>query len=242
MLFLGPALLALSTPSSSFVGAPAQPSALTPPPPVTTAERLALRQSLTQLLPAEGEAPAFVRDDLLDAIEKLEAIEYVPQTPEFTLLGATGDWSLRALTEPEHASAVEAFQMRTAEIDLLGVEQCIGGDGTSTMSADFVLDDGALKGRLELDGTFSLTRMADSLDLRSGGRRLKLPRAPASMSVDELMQALHARLSAEFRADDDVRVGMQTMYMDEVLRVTRCMTGKLRGECMVHVRLGSGDN
>ena len=37
------------------------------------------------------------------------------------------------------------------------------------------------------------------------------------------------RANPEFHADDGVRIGMQTMYMDEALRITRCTTRTLAG-------------
>jgi len=209
------------------------------PPLATPAERIALRSAVVQLLPGRGSSPAFVRDELEAAVESLEAIEHGPETGAFHMLGLAGSWALRALSEPEHASALEAFQMRTADLTVLGIEQQIGGDGAAAMAVDFELtdgDDGQLRGRLEVDGTLADTHMSDFVDLRTAARRLSMPRVPSTMSVDELMRVLHARLSSEFRAEDGVRIGLQTTYMDEELRVARCLTGKLRGECMVYVR------
>ena len=51
-----------------------------------------------------------------------------------------------------------------------------------------------------------------------------------------LLHELHAELSCDFRAEDGVRLGLQTTYLDEVLRVTRCTTRDLAGAVSVHVR------
>ena len=82
---------------------------------------------------------------------------------------------------------------------------------------------------------------ADTLDLRSGDRRLVLPRAPATLAVPALMESLHLQLSPDFRVGDGVRMGLQTTYLDEGIRITRCTHGKLHGECMVHVREATGE-
>jgi len=245
-LLLGPLLAAaFSAPSagsnlvSSVPLQPQQPAA--PPPAVPLAERREMRAELMRLLPAEGEAPAFARDELEQAIEQLEQLEQRPETADFNRLGVTGAWTLRALTEPAHDSAITAFEMRTADLTVHGIEQRVEGGGTTVVAVDFELaeDVGELRGRLEVDGTLALTPMADSLDLRSAARRLRLPRVPKSVPVEDLMRVLHARLSPEFRAEDGVRIGLQTTYMDDQMRITRCTTGKLRGECMVHVRAGA---
>ena len=204
--------------------------------PVITSERLELRSALLSRLPSSG-PPTFVRDELQGAVEDLEQLEYVPQTAEFLRLGITGTWSLRALSEPSHSSPLDAFEMRTAAVDLLQVTQTIDGKGQTLTAADFQLsDDEDLCGKLEYSGMVSLTPMADSVDLRSEAPRLRLPRAPRSMDIPKLMQVLHARLSPEFRAEDGVRLGLQTTYMDEEMRIARCTTGALRGECVVYVR------
>jgi hypothetical protein len=206
--------------------------------PVITSERLDLRSAVLSRLPSSG-SPVFVRDELQSAVEDLEKLEYVPQTAEFLRLGITGTWAVRALTEPTHESALVAFEMRTAELDLLHVEQTIAGNGQTLSMAEFELPNEDLRGKLEYSGMVTLTPMVDSVDLRSQPPRLRLPRAPASMDVPKLMQVLHARLSPEFRTEDGVRLGLQTTYMDEELRITRCTTGALRGECIVHVRSSS---
>jgi len=220
MWFLSAAVLSLSTPV------------------IDTPPRLALRTAVTSLLPTAG-APVFVRDELLAAVEALEELEYSPSTTEFHQAGVTGEWCVAALTEPEHPSALDAFQARVADVNLLGVRQRVSSVGSMELQAEFQLrdGDGDISGRLEVDGALSLTPMVDSFDLRTSDRRLSLPRMPTTMEVPSLMQLLHARLPAEFRAEEGVRLGMQTTYMDEVLRISRCTTGKLRGECAIAVRI-----
>ena len=213
---------------------------LAPPPVFTPAERLTRREEVLRWLPADRAGPILERDELASAIEQLELLEYRPETAAFHQLGVTGVWTLRTLSEPEHANEEEAVRMRETELALLNVEQRIEFDGAAVMAVDFELrsdgDDDAIRGRLEVDCTLALTPMADSLDLRTAARRLRLPRLPSSMGIEDLMRALHSRLSPEFRAEEGVRIGLQTTYMDEDLRITRCTTGKLRGECMVHRR------
>ena len=53
------------------------------------------------------------------------------------------------------------------------------------------------------------------------------------------MSLLHAQLSPEFRATEGVRISMQTTYLDEGLRVTRCLTRSLAGCGTVHKRLAA---
>lgn len=213
---------------------------LAPPPVFTPAERLTRREEVLRWLPADRAGLVLERDELASAIEQLELLEYRPETAAFHQLGVTGVWTLRALSEPEHANEEEAVRMRETELALLNVEQRIEFDGGAVMAVDFELrsdgDDDAIRGRLEVDCTLALTPMADSLDLRTVARRLRLPRLPSSVGIEDLMRALHSRLSPEFRAEEGVRIGLQTTYMDEDLRITRCTTGKLRGECMVHRR------
>ena len=52
-----------------------------------------------------------------------------------------------------------------------------------------------------------------------------------------MMEALHANLPAEFLGDEGVRLGLQTTYLDETLRITRCTTRSLATTCAVHLRL-----
>lgn len=51
-----------------------------------------------------------------------------------------------------------------------------------------------------------------------------------------MMEALHAGLSHDFLGDEGVRLGLQTTYVDELLRITRCTTRSLADSCAVHVR------
>ena len=108
-------------------------------------------------------------------------------------------------------------------------------DGVLLLSAEFMLGE-EVSGRYEIDATFSRGVNVDCLDLRASARRLSLPTLPPGVTVPQLMTMLHARLSPEFRADEGVRVGLQTTYMDDSLRILRCTTGKLRGQCSVLVR------
>lgn len=218
-------------------------SLLTPLTSVETgrANRIDVRDRLVALLPATASPPVFLGDELQTAVEALEELEHVPHTAEFLRLGTAGPWSVCAFSEPEHPDAERALQVRTAAIRVDGVEQEVDGDGAVRTSAAFTVDDDGtqLRGRYQVDASLSLTPMADSLDMRSSPeRRLSLPRAPTSMEVAEMMQLLHGRLCTEFRADEGVRVGMQTTYLDDTLRITRCTkSGMLRGACTVYRRM-----
>ncbi len=195
-------------------------------------QRSLLRASLLQLLPAHGAAPAHISDELAELVQQLEELEYTPATAAFHSLGVAGGWDLRAMSSPPGEAG--AVQLR-------GAEQAITPEGTLTSWASFVLEEGepqgdALRGVLEVSSTLSLTPRADSLDLRTSGRSLRVPRAPAALGVPALLEQLHAQLSPDYRADDGVRLGLQTTYLDEEVRITRCTTGKAHGECTVHVR------
>ena len=230
VIALLPSTLALSVPpavSQSGQSAPA----------TAMSQRLELRTQLLDMLPLADDPPAFVRDGLSEAVQRIEELEHAPETEAFHGVGLSGTWTLMALTEPTHASQLEAFEMRTADVEVLDVEQCVKGDGM-TATVDFRLtagDDDGLRGRYEVDSTLEVGPFG-RLDMRTTARRLNLPRAPVGMDVPQLMRVLHARLGPEFRAEDGVRLGLQTMYLDEQMRITRCTTSKLRGECTVHVR------
>ena len=221
----------------SVLGALLEGSA--PKTPLQPATRLALRDRVINSLPPARTAPLFVHGNLHAAIEELEGLEFVPATAEYLRAGTSGSWHICAFSEPEHRSSIEAFEMRIAGVEVLHVEQMVADDGATCTSASFrVGQEGSmLEGRYEVDGTLSLTPMSDSLDMRtSSERRLRLPALPEGMEVPEMMQALHARLCTEFRAEDGVRVGQQTTYLDDRLRVTRCTTRELRGAITVYRR------
>jgi len=201
-------------------------------------QRLLLCKELCALLGPAGPStpPRLMHGEILEAVEALEALEFCPETADFHSIGIRGDWDLRALTEPPHPDAIAAFETRVAGVDLRAVTQSISSDGKVLSAVDFELEEDGIRGRLEVEAMMSLTPAADILDLRTGGRKLSMPRMPKSMEVPEMLKALHGRLSTDFRADDGVRLGMQTTYLDETLRITRCTTGRLHGECAVHLR------
>ena len=228
------ALVTPPTPPASRLEGSAATTSLQP-----AASRVALRDRVISSLPTAGAAPLFLDGELRAAVEELEGLEFVPATAEFLRAGTTGSWHVCAFSEPEHRSSIEAFEMRVAGVDVVRVEQVVAADGSTRTSASFRVDgDGStLDGLYEVEGTLSLTPMIDSLDMRtSAERRLRLPALPASMDVPQMMQTLHARLCTEFRAEDGVRVGQQTTYLDDRLRITRCTTRELRGACTVYLR------
>ena len=199
-------------------------------PPAVALVRQEVALEIRRRLPPAG-TPVVMDDEFRGLIESLEELEATPATAEFLSLGVQGRWALRAMSAPPSAAD------GAASVTLLDVEQCVAAGGAVESAARFRLRDEELSGVLTVSSALSLTPRADTLDLRTSGRSLSVPRAPTRLSVPSMMEALHAQLSPDFRADDGVRLGLQTTYLDESIRITRCTTGKAHGECTVHVRL-----
>ena len=214
-----------------------------------TTQRVSLREELLTLLPAgpphsiEGRAEELVRE--------LELLENVPATPDFLLFGLSGAWVLRGANVPtDHASgrdeADDFIDDTSASLSasLLDVTQKIDLEALSvssvarfSSSTDAAVTE-ALQGTLSLDASIRPDpERADTLQfVIAPERRLSLPRAPSGAVVSHLMKDLHTQLPAEFLGEDGVRLGMQTTYLDEVVRITRCTTRSLATACTVHVR------
>ena len=197
-------------------------------PPIS--DRAALKQSVRRALPERGVAP--VADALCSAVEQLEAEYVVPATPEFLLFGLGGCWSLSAFGEDEPLPGLQ-----------LDVEQRIEGDELRSVATFELQPDSPegepLCGELQVDASIISTTRADTIQLRTSSRRLVLPRSGTDpQQLSALLSVLHRRLSPEFRADEGVKVSLQTTYMDSDLHISRCLTRELAGFCSVHTRRG----
>lgn len=210
------------------------------PTPATTTDRLAVRSELLRLLPSGAPRPLAGR--AADLVAELELLEAVPATPSFLALGVSGQWELRAVQASlEHAEAPSASSALPPAVEVLEVRQELDMPTEKARGlVRFRLADDALVGSLELDAIAALNaERCDTLNYVTTSRQLSLPRTP-SCGVAALMEALHAGLSHDFLGDEGVRLGLQTTYVDEALRITRCTTRALAGSCAVHVRASQG--
>ena len=204
------------------------------------ADRLALRAELQTLLPP-GQPPRALAGRAFEIVDTLENLENVPATPGFLTLGIGGAWSLAGSQDaPEREDAATSSAAPPA-VALLAVRQTLDFSTERAYNVvEFSIDEGIageLSGALELDAICAQNaERADTLNFVTTERRLKIPRAP-SCEVPAMMEALHAQLSHDFLADEGVRLGLQTTYLDEQLRITRCTTRELAGSCAVHWRL-----
>ena len=104
--------------------------------------------------------------------------------------------------------------------------------------AEFAIEGVDERGQLESSTALVVTTRADTVHLRADGLQLELPRrVPDELSVPSMMDGLLPQLSPEFRVDKGARCGLQTTYLDECLRITRCTTRSLAGSCAVHLRV-----
>jgi hypothetical protein len=202
--------------------------------PSPTASRAALKSDLLRNLHA-SRGPVAVSGPLSRLVEDLEGESLVPATSDFLAFGLGGRWSLVAVGEEPPLPNLR-----------LEVEQCIDiEDGVLRSVAAFELEPDApggevIAGRLEVEADITFTTRADTVQLRTRSRKLALPRQAAeSLDLSSLMSMLHARLSPEFRATEGVRISLQTTYLDEDMRLTRCLTRSLAGCCTVHIRLAA---
>ena len=209
------------------------------------ADRVELRDELLSLLPTDASGPTKLEGRAFEVVEALELLESVPASSGFLQLGLSGAWSLRATkAAPPEAEADEVPSEPTKDttglVELLGAGSSFdaGARGATTATARFRVLGDDLDGTLEVDLTAGIDPdRADTLHIVTNGRKLLMKRAPTSCDVATMMEALHANLPAEFLGDEGVRLGMQTTYLDECLRITRCTTRALAGSCAVHVRV-----
>ena len=140
------------------------------------------------------------------------------------------------------AAAAQPLSAPASElVQILDVTQELDAESLESRSAvRFRCDAGALEGKLlltaEVNANAELVGRDDTIQLLTGDRKLELARQPSSCSVVELMAALHSQLPYDFLGDEGVRLSMQTTYLDETLRITRCTTRSLATACAVHVR------
>ena len=181
----------------------------------------------------------------LQLVNELELLEAVPASSGFLELGLRGTWSLRGTmpaieTEAKPAAdIIRSFYAGIELVELLDVGARFDAEprGALTASCRFRVLADDLLGKLQVELTAgSDPDRVDTIHVVTNGRKLLLPRAP-SCEVPAMMEALHANLPAEFLGDEGVRLGLQTTYLDETLRITRCTTRSLAGSCSVHLRL-----
>jgi len=228
--------------------------AATSPPSTTSAvtgSRVELRDELLSLLPNEDNArPVVLEGRALEVLEALELLESVPASSAFLQFGLRGTWSLRGTVASTELREVAASGLPTVpegapDVELLSAGATYGSDGddgtqagATSATCEFRVVEDDLVGALEVDLTAGLDPdRSDTIFVKTNGRKLQMPRAPAICDVRAMMESLHAQLPAEFLGDEGVRIGLQTTYLDETLRITRCTTRTLAGSCAVHLRV-----
>ena len=209
-------------------------------------DRLALRAELIALLPPDGTTPRALAGRAAELVSELELLESIPMTPEFLSLGVSGAWALKAVgepTEPQPPSTVVEAGLSPA-VEILGVQQELDlAKQTSRGVVQFRVVDDDLSGSLELDAIAAIGgERGDTVNYVTTERKLQLPRVPSCCTVPAMMEALHASLSHDWLGDEGVRLGLQTTYLDESLRITRCTTRALAGSCAVHLRRSAGED
>ena len=162
----------------------------------------------------------------------------MPATSDFHLLGLRGSWS-EQLQSARSISPEDAVPELTAsQRELVRVDEVVQHfeEGVLRSVAAFHVPSEAISGSLEVQATVYPTTMSNMLHLLTTGHTLSLTRTPTEVPLPELLEALMGRLSPEFRAEEGVRLGMQTSYIDEELRISRCTTRHLAGFLTVHSR------
>ena len=223
-------------------------ASLATPPPVL--DRIGARSKLLGLLgPSAGAGVVPLAGELVGLVQELERSGgMVPATPAFLALGLQGRWILRAVSGPDdpcsdldllHAS-IASLGTGEQEFELDASTRAGGLCGRLRSTCEFVVadaDDDAepIAGRLLTEAGVYLTTHADTLHLLLATQGMTLPRLPRA-PLEDVIGALHAKLSAEFRTDEGMRVSLQTMYLDERVHISRCTTRGLAGLCAVHVR------
>jgi len=239
-------LAVLSTAASALQVSPLRQLAANPPA-ASSASRLELRDELLSLLPPSGTGPQPLEARAFELVKELELLEAVPASSGFLELGLRGAWSLRGTmpatdeteAEPAAKDVLRSFYAGVELVELIDVGARFDAEprGAITASCQFRVLADDLVGRLEVDLTAGIDPdRVDTIHVVTNGRKLLLPRAP-SCEVPAMMEALHANLPAEFLGDEGVRLGLQTTYLDETLRITRCTTRSLATTCAVHLRL-----
>lgn len=227
---------------------PLEQLASTASPVASTADRLQLRADLLELLPPENTGPQRLEGRALELVEALELLENVPASSGFLQLGLQGRWALKgtiAAPAPQEEDASDRSEQAQPLVELLDVGarfEALGALGATVSTVKFRVLEDDLVGSYEIDLTAGIDPdRSDTLYYVTNGRKLQIKRAPESCDVPTMMEALHANLPAEFLGEEGVRLGMQTTYLDECLRITRCITRSLAGSCAVHVRLTDAD-
>ena len=211
--------------------------ALTPSATLPT-ERMALRTELLSLLHPDRPHPLAGR--AVELVRQLELLQTVPATPGFLTMLANGDWNLIGVQDTAECETPPTTEIPPPAVELLEVRQDLDfSTETSTNIARFRVVKDDLIGELQLNAIVARNgARADTLNYVTTGRQLKIKRAP-SCPVPAMMEALHAQLSHDFLSDEGVLLGLQTTYLDETLRITRCTTRELASSCAVHTRVVS---
>jgi len=196
--------------------------------------RAVVREQLINCL--KSQQPVRACDTLHMLVEELETLAALPATSDFHLLGLRGSWSERLQSDLSTANA--AMDLNSTHRELVRVsevEQHFETDRMRCIAAFDVASEG-ISGSLEVQASVYPTTKSDMLHLMMTGHTLNLDRTPKDVSVPTLVEALIGQLGPEFRAEDGVRLGVQTSYIDEELRITRCTTRHLAGYVTVHSR------
>ena len=202
-------------------------------------DRLAMRAELMSLLETTG-PPRVLAGRALDLVQEMELLETVPATPGFLTIGTNGVWALAGVQDsPDRPEALETSGPPPA-VEVLQVRQTLDFSTEKAVgNVHFRVVEDDLQGELILDAICAQNGARfDTLNYVTTGRQLKLPGAP-SCPVPAMMEALHAQLSHDFLGDEGVLLGLQTTYLDEALRITRCTTRDLASSCAVHTRVAS---
>ena len=190
-----------------------------------------------QLLDSLSQQP--VEPEKLHALaEELETLAALPATADFHLLGLRGSWSERlqsVLSIPPEDAVPE---LTAAQQELVCVDDVVQHfeEGVLRSVATFRVPSETIAGSFEVQATIYPTTMSNMLHLVTTGHTLNLNCSPKDVEVPQLLEALMGRLGPEFRAEEAVRTGTQTTYIDEELRISRCTTRHLAGFLTVHSR------
>mmetsp|Transcript_21645 Transcript_21645/g.35709 ORF Transcript_21645/g.35709 Transcript_21645/m.35709 type:complete len:233 (+) Transcript_21645:17-715(+) len=197
----------------------------------------ALRSELISHL-HPGTRTALVPGSLLfSLVEQLEQLGSLPSSSAMLYFALDGHWEQRAWSTPFDAGfdAQTVAQLASTSAEVLSVTQSFVGTDVST-TAEFTVVEEALHGALSVSSRLGMTSRPDTCNFFTGAQALSFSCMPKDVQLSALLDALHSQLGAEMRAAENVRLGMQTTYIDDDIRITRCLTRSLAGACTVYVR------
>ncbi|KAL3925407.1 MAG: hypothetical protein SGPRY_003652 [Prymnesium sp.] len=200
-----------------------------------TRVRAEVRDELLRELPRE-QPPALPSARLQSLVDELEGLAVPPATSDFLVMGLQGEWSLQLQSGLSESTELLLPADRGEPVCIKRVTQRVE-EGKLRSTAQFEVPIEGLSGSLEVQADLYPTTRPDMLHFVSRGHTLNLERAPNSIAIPGLMNSLLGHLSAEFRAEDGVRFGLQITYIDELVRITRCTTRDFAGFCTVHSRV-----